>query len=135
MAIFDLKEKTIQHPEWDKDEKVVIREITYAESAQLTGAAMGDLLMGDMEDEAKRKRLKMDLLDMSASQIGTLEAAIVSWTFKRDGKIVPVDAKNISALPGWVGDYIAEEVESLNPKPPTDAEFPVSSEIVSSGKK
>jgi hypothetical protein len=121
MGAFDLVQKTVRHKSWDKGEEVTIREMTFGQSTQLTAIAMADVAMGDVDDKEKVKSLKMGELDMGKAPQTTLEMCIVSWTFKKNGKPVPVTPANIKAIRGHYGDFILEEIEKFNPEP--DAEF------------
>jgi len=125
MGAFDLEQRTIRHSSWAKGEEVVIKEMTYAESARLTSIAMSDLSMGDVDDKEKIAAMKMSELDMGRPQIETLQMCIVSWTFKQGGKAMPVTLPNIKKMKGSYGDFIYEEIDKFNPEP--DADFPAAS--------
>lgn len=122
MGAFDKVTKKIHDSSWDKDEEVVITELLYGDSVILQSAAMAELSMSEMQDEEKRNALKMGELELDLPVIGLLEKCIVSWTLKNNGKVVPVTPENIKKLPAHYGDYIAEQIEELNPT--RDKEFP-----------
>lgn len=106
MAAFDKVEVTIRHDSWGRGEQVVIREPTYGNSTKMTKLCMG--ANGEL-DSVKYS----DML---------LPIVIVSWTFKRDGKDVPVTLENIRQLPASYVTFIAEKVADFAVS--TDAEFP-----------
>jgi hypothetical protein len=121
MGAGDLIQKTIKDKTWDKGEEVVIREMTYAESSQLTTMAMSDLTAGDVDSEEKIQAVKVASLDMARPLLATLEMCIVSWTLTKNGKVMEVNPENIAGIKGAYGDFIMEEINKLNPEP--DAEF------------
>lgn len=133
MGAFDLEQRTIRHSSWVKGEEVVIREMTFAESARLTSIAMADVSMGDVDDKEKIAAMKMGELDMGRPQIETLQMCIVSWTFKQSGKVMSVTLPNIKKMKGTYGDFIYEEIDKFNPEP--DADFPEASGVGGEGNR
>jgi hypothetical protein len=117
MGAGDLIQKTIKDKTWDKGEEVVIREMTYAESSQLTTMAMSDLTAGDVDSEEKIQAVKVASLDMARPLLATLEMCIVSWTLTKNGKVMEVNPENIAGIKGAYGDFIMEEINKLNPEP------------------
>ena len=122
MGAFDKLTKTIKHESWDEGEEVVITELLYGDSVALQSASLANLSMADMSDKEKQQSVKMGELDLSLPVVGLLQKCIVSWTFKKNGKVLPVTPENIKALRGHYGDYIAEKIEELNPT--RDEQFP-----------
>jgi hypothetical protein len=122
MGAFDLRTRTIRHKSWDKGEEVVIRELTYGESTSLTAIAAADISALDMEDEERRKQLKVGDMDMGRSQLATLEMSIVSWTLSKSGKVMPLNEKNIALIKGHYGEFIMEEIDKFSPD--IDDDFP-----------
>ncbi len=122
MGAGDLITRTIRHKSWDKGEEVVIRELSALESASLTAIAAEDISAIDMEDEQKRKSLKVGDMNMGRSILATLEMSIVSWTLTRDGKVMKLSAANIASIKGSVSDFITEEIDKFNPD--VDDDFP-----------
>jgi hypothetical protein len=122
MGAGDLITKTIRHDDWDKGEQVVITELRYGDSVELTSVAMHDLSMGEMDDKEKIKAIKLGALDMALPTLALMEKCIVSWTLTKDGKIMKLNLENIKLISGRYGDYIADQIEELNPK--RDDEFP-----------
>lgn len=117
MGAFDLKQKTIHHPNWEDGEEVVIRELTYGEASKIANVAMSDLTMGDASDQDKLSKIRMERIDLGRPQLETLKACIVSWTLKKNGKTAPISYENVASLPAIYGDFIMEEIEKLNPEP------------------
>ena len=110
MSAFGAETKTIHDNSWDDGEEVVIREPTYGESSKMAKACT--------RSDGNLDNLKYaDML---------LPAAIVSWTFKRDGKDVPVNLTNIRELPTSYARFMVERIGEFTPV--TDAEFPAEAE-------
>ena len=94
MGAFDLVHKTIHDETWDDGEEVTIREPTYGESSR-------------MAKVCTRKDGELDNLKYADM---LLPATIVSWTFKKDGKVVPVNLETIRELPTSYASFIAEKI-------------------------
>jgi hypothetical protein len=122
MAAFDVIQKTIRHESWDTDEEVVIRELTYGEQVKINNSMMGNVTIGEAQDETKREQILMGTLNLDKQHIDKMKMCIVSWTFKQNGKPLPVTVDTLRALKASYGDYIQEQIEELNPT--RDEEFP-----------
>jgi len=127
MGAFDQLTKTIKDETWDDGEEVVITELLYGDSVTLQSASLANLSMADMSDKEKQQSVKMGELDLGLPVIGLMEKCIVSWTLKKNGKVLPVTAENIRLLPARYGDYIAKQIEEMNPT--RDEQFPGKSGI------
>jgi hypothetical protein len=115
MGAWDVATKTIHHDSWDDGEEVVLKEPTYGETIDIQKTCTGK--DGELDE--------VRLADMM------LMAGIVSWTFKRNGKVEKVTLPNIKALPTSYVTFIAQELGGFAVN--ADDDFPGQSRDVSQG--
>ena len=115
MAAFDIPTRAIRDDSWDKGEEVVIKELTFSESSKLNIGMLDEMTIGETEDEETRKQLKVGRFNFERQQVDKMNACIVSWTFKQNGKAIPVNIESIRMLGASYGDFIQKEIEVMNP--------------------
>jgi hypothetical protein len=118
MGRFDLQTETIHADWWGEDETVTITEMTYAKSLKVGQAGMGKISLAEAQLQADLKPGEKNPLDDRyvdgvANRMAKLEACVVSWTFKKNGKIAPLTM--LKELPSRDGDFIMEAINKLNP--------------------
>ena len=116
MGAFDtVIEQKIHSEEWDDNEWVVIREMTYIESVQHEQRPMLNMTIAQSQDKELQEKVKIGDMDVIGQVLEKMVICIKEWSFTQNGKPAPVNRETISKLPKKYGEFIAEKIEELNP--------------------
>jgi hypothetical protein len=134
MGRFDLRTETIHADWWDEDETVTVTELTYQQSIEISTAGISSITLADMPGfEVERRQgqqssAEQKQIDMTENRLAPLHVGIASWTFKQNGKVIPVNSESIGKLSQRDGNFIMEAIERMNPsddKTSDGEDFPV----------
>jgi hypothetical protein len=116
MGAGDLKTVTIRDESWDKEEHVVIRELTFAEETEFNLAMMGDLTIAQSQDKDVQSTMKLNEFDVATRSLEKTLKSIESWTLTKGGKVLPLTLASLKLIKGAYGDFIADKIKELNPE-------------------